>query len=222
VSARRAWRINRAGGVERSTTRRRFRAAPRRTRNQAGTETGREVFTRVAPSAKITRRSRVAPGSQNRIPTGAADHGRRTEDFSAARSLGDCGATCDGPKQQHRVIDFRDLTVARGRGLETPFLRLEGQWLRKAGFPVGSKVMVSVAEGRLVIEPIPARQALLFDASPNAAAPEKELTIQDPTSKPAQMTRASVPVDRRTEEQGSDSKPQSWPHTPKAAVPSRS
>ena len=118
-------------------------------------------------------------------------------------------------------IDFRDLTVARGRSLETPFLRLEGQWLRKAGFPVGSKVTVSVAEGRLVIEPITARQALLFDASPGAAAPEKELTIQDPTSKPARMTRGSVP-DRRTEEQGSDSKVQSWPHIRGTAVPSRS
>ena len=125
------------------------------------------------------------------------------------------------PSDSIAWIDFRDLTVARGRGLETPFLRLEGQWLRKAGFPVGSKVMVAVAEGRLVIEPITARQALLFDASPGAAAPEKELTIQEPTSKPAQMTQASVP-DHRTEDQGSDSKPQSSPHIRGTAVPSRS
>jgi virulence-associated protein VagC len=146
--------------------------------------------------------------------------GRRTS--VQPDSLETAGRLVTDPSNSIAWIDFRDLTVARGRGLETPFLRLEGQWLRKAGFPVGSKVMVSVAEGRLVIEPISTRQALLFDASPNAAAPEKGLTIQDPTSKPAQMTRASVPADRRTEDQGSDSKPQSWPQIRGTAVPSRS
>ncbi|MCB1035181.1 MAG: SymE family type I addiction module toxin [Acidobacteria bacterium] len=37
---------------------------------------------------------------------------------------------------------------------EVPFLRMKGDWLGVAGFPVGSKVRVQVEPGRLVIEPV--------------------------------------------------------------------
>jgi len=35
-----------------------------------------------------------------------------------------------------------------------PFLRLQGRWLEKAGFPKGTKVRVNVTSGCLVIKPI--------------------------------------------------------------------
>ena len=39
-------------------------------------------------------------------------------------------------------------------GVEVPYLRLRGRWLRNAGFAIGRKVKVEVSEGRLMIEPI--------------------------------------------------------------------
>src|SRR6266700_2476917 len=75
-----------------------------------------------------------------------------------------------GSSNETEWIDFRDLTVGPGRKSEIPLLRIEGVWLRRAGFAVGSKVMVSVAEGRLVIEPITAPRDLLLDSSPKSAA----------------------------------------------------
>lgn len=35
--------------------------------------------------------------------------------------------------------------------VRVPFLRMNGKWLEKAGFSVGSKVRVEVEEGRLVL-----------------------------------------------------------------------
>lgn len=39
-------------------------------------------------------------------------------------------------------------------GVEVPYLRLRGRWLRDAGFAIGRNVKVEVSEGRLTIEPI--------------------------------------------------------------------
>lgn len=39
-------------------------------------------------------------------------------------------------------------------GVEVPYLRLRGHWLRNAGFAIGRYVKVEVSEGRLTIQPI--------------------------------------------------------------------
>src|SRR5687767_766439 len=39
-------------------------------------------------------------------------------------------------------------------GVEVPYLRLRGRWLRDAGFAIGRNVKVEVSAGRLTIEPI--------------------------------------------------------------------
>lgn len=53
---------------------------------------------------------------------------------------------------------FRELSGGESWQLpavrEVPFLRMKGDWLGAAGFPVGSKVRVQVQRGRLVIEPV--------------------------------------------------------------------
>ena len=74
-------------------------------------------------------------------------------------------------------LDFRNLTVGRstGRDHQAPFLRLEGRWLWKAGFPVGSKVLVAVAERRLLIEPESPLMELCLDASPKPVVPKQRL-----------------------------------------------
>jgi Toxin SymE, type I toxin-antitoxin system len=36
---------------------------------------------------------------------------------------------------------------------EVPFVRLRGQWLEEVGFPVGARLRVEVAPGRLVLTP---------------------------------------------------------------------
>ena len=38
-------------------------------------------------------------------------------------------------------------------GVDVPYLRLRGRWLRDAGFDIGRSVKVEVGEGRLIIEP---------------------------------------------------------------------
>ncbi|MBS0365507.1 MAG: type I toxin-antitoxin system SymE family toxin [Proteobacteria bacterium] len=39
-----------------------------------------------------------------------------------------------------------------GRPALTPFLRLQGAWLERAGFSIGAPVRVRVSTGRLIIE----------------------------------------------------------------------
>jgi hypothetical protein len=39
-------------------------------------------------------------------------------------------------------------------GVDVPFLRLRGQWLKVAGFDIGRNVTIDVSEGRLLIETI--------------------------------------------------------------------
>ena len=39
-----------------------------------------------------------------------------------------------------------------GRSERAPMLRLEGAWLKRAGFAIGRAVTIQVSEGRLVIE----------------------------------------------------------------------
>jgi len=58
-------------------------------------------------------------------------------------------------------MHHRRLTVSRifqprsqGRLKPAPFLRLTGQWLAAAGFPIGERVEVRVESGRLILEPL--------------------------------------------------------------------
>jgi hypothetical protein len=37
-------------------------------------------------------------------------------------------------------------------GVDVPFLRLFGRWMQDAGFVIGRRVKVEVAEGRMTIE----------------------------------------------------------------------
>lgn len=40
---------------------------------------------------------------------------------------------------------------ADGTGLGLPYLAMSGNWLERAGFPLGTRVMVAVEQGRLVV-----------------------------------------------------------------------
>jgi hypothetical protein len=98
-------------------------------------------------------------------------------------------------------IDFRDLTVGRslrtGGSDQVSFLRVEGQWFRKAGFPVGSKVQVAVAERRLLIEPKGSPMDLCFGPLLKSVAPELTLPqvvgIAEPMANPADGLDAVIP-----------------------------
>jgi toxic protein SymE len=39
-------------------------------------------------------------------------------------------------------------------GVDVPYMRLWGRWLRDAGFTIGRRVKVEVSEGRLMIEQV--------------------------------------------------------------------
>jgi hypothetical protein len=39
-------------------------------------------------------------------------------------------------------------------GVDVPFLRLFGRWMQDAGFVIGRRVRVEVAEGRMTIEQV--------------------------------------------------------------------
>jgi len=68
------------------------------------------------------------------------------------------------PKQGKRVTrvhDTRKLVVEHvsynlesGDSATCPFIRLKGRWLARAGFTVGSSVVVAVRRGYLVIRPL--------------------------------------------------------------------
>jgi len=66
------------------------------------------------------------------------------------------------PQEQTAVpnasMKARKLTVGSAPlekpGVEVPYLRLRGRWLRDAGFAIGRNVRVEVSEGRLTIVPI--------------------------------------------------------------------
>jgi len=45
--------------------------------------------------------------------------------------------------------------VREGLSSSKPALRLQGNWLHKAGFPAGSHAVVRVEPGQIVIEPQP-------------------------------------------------------------------
>lgn len=51
----------------------------------------------------------------------------------------------------HQTFAPRKVTVSY-TGPRTPYLRLRGHWLDRAGFHVGTSVRIEVSEGRLVVE----------------------------------------------------------------------
>ena len=53
-------------------------------------------------------------------------------------------------KPRRLTVGYRPL---KSPGVEVPYLRLRGRWLRDAGFEIGRSVKVDVSEGRLTIEP---------------------------------------------------------------------
>ena len=61
----------------------------------------------------------------------------------------------DAPKLS---MQDRRLIVGYGTtsepGVEVPYLRLRGRWLKDAGFVIGRYVKVEVMEGRLTIEQV--------------------------------------------------------------------
>lgn len=56
--------------------------------------------------------------------------------------------TCAKPRRL--TVGYKPL---KAPGVEVPYLRLRGRWLRDAGFEIGRCVKVEVSEGRLTIEP---------------------------------------------------------------------
>lgn len=61
-------------------------------------------------------------------------------------------AVCStGAKPRRLTVGYKPL---KSPGVEVPYLRLHGRWLRDAGFEIGRSVNVEVSEGRLTIEPI--------------------------------------------------------------------
>ena len=61
--------------------------------------------------------------------------------------------TPDQPVRRYTVTDgMRNIREADGSSARAPMLRLEGAWLKRAGFTTGTPVTVRVDAGRLVIE----------------------------------------------------------------------
>ena len=56
-----------------------------------------------------------------------------------------------GAKPRKLTVGYRPL---KSPGVDVPYLRLHGRWLRAAGFEVGRSVRVEGSEGRLTIERI--------------------------------------------------------------------
>jgi toxic protein SymE len=54
-------------------------------------------------------------------------------------------------KPRRLTVGYKPL---KSPGVEVPYLRLRGRWLRDAGFEIGRAVKVEVHEGRLTIEPV--------------------------------------------------------------------
>jgi toxic protein SymE len=54
-------------------------------------------------------------------------------------------------KPRRLTVGYKPL---KSPGVEVPYLRLRGRWLRDAGFEIGRSVKVEVREGRLTIEPV--------------------------------------------------------------------
>jgi hypothetical protein len=61
-------------------------------------------------------------------------------------------------KYKHLPIRWTTISsIGRAFG-DVPYVRLAGQWLRDAGFEVGTSVSVKIEHGRLVLEPAPIGQ----------------------------------------------------------------
>ena len=62
------------------------------------------------------------------------------------------------PPETNTSAKPRRLTVGykplKAPGVDVPYLRLHGRWLRAAGFEVGRSVRIECSEGRLTIERI--------------------------------------------------------------------
>ena len=85
----------------------------------------------------------------------------------------------------------RHLTVGylpgSARSGTDPHIRIAGRWVKEAGFPIGAKVSVEVARGRLVIELAPpsVKEIVEVPAPQRPYISERmAMTIDPPTSKP--------------------------------------
>jgi len=67
--------------------------------------------------------------------------------YPATRKLTVLETACEMPGKSRGIgIDYAPVNLE-------PCLVLRGKWLRKAGFPIGEKVSISVNKGELVITP---------------------------------------------------------------------
>jgi hypothetical protein len=75
-------------------------------------------------------------------------------------------------KVSYHSPDSRSCAPVPPRLDPMPLLRLQGRWLAKAGFAIGSEVRVEVTDGRLVLEVIEPEPALQV-AEPCLAVPRR-------------------------------------------------
>jgi toxic protein SymE len=52
------------------------------------------------------------------------------------------------------TVEHLSYNLEHGDSATCPFIRLKGRWLERAGFTVGSRVIVTVCRGCLVIRPL--------------------------------------------------------------------
>jgi hypothetical protein len=74
---------------------------------------------------------------------------------SARSSISDDFAQIPIQRESRRLtVSYgrRSVHEPDGRSTAVPLLRLQGAWLKHAGFPVGASVTVHVSAGRLIIE----------------------------------------------------------------------
>ena len=52
------------------------------------------------------------------------------------------------------AVEHLSYNLEEGNSATCPLIRLKGRWLARAGFTVGSRVVVTVRRGRLTIRPL--------------------------------------------------------------------
>ncbi len=101
----------------------------------------------------ITEKGLRASGAASMMATAASLHQAATELEQAASRLNQEAPSPPDGSGVAVPLDFRRITVCGRYHHQTrvPALRLSGLWLRNAGFELGQKVQVQVADGQLMI-----------------------------------------------------------------------
>ena len=61
------------------------------------------------------------------------------------------GVTSSQPMKPRTYKVSRRFTPRRYDNTETPFIRLSGEWLAAAGFPIAGKLKAEVSQGRIIL-----------------------------------------------------------------------